>query len=103
VAEATSKPAWANSLKDPISKKKKKKKSQKRAGVGLEFKPQYHIHTKKTKHIRYARIPVPPPKLSFQNCQMVLWIFLVLDAPSPKMIFVTSLPPSKHSTNGSKC
>jgi hypothetical protein len=42
--ECSSKPAWANSSPDPISRKKKK--SQKRAGgvaqvVGHEFKPQY--------------------------------------------------------------
>jgi hypothetical protein len=42
-----SKPAWENSSRDPISKKKK---SQKRAGgvaqgVGPEFKSQYHTDT----------------------------------------------------------
>jgi hypothetical protein len=49
--DRSSKPAQANSLQDPISKKKKK--SQKRAegvaqGVGPEFKFQYH-HQKKKK------------------------------------------------------
>jgi hypothetical protein len=43
-----SKPAWENSLRDPISKKKKKKPITKKKkaggvaqGVGPEFKPQY--------------------------------------------------------------
>jgi hypothetical protein len=37
-----SKPAWANSLQDPILKKKSQKRGGGVAqGVGLEFKPQY--------------------------------------------------------------
>jgi hypothetical protein len=49
-----SKPAQANSLRDPISKKKKKKTSQKRTGclaqgVGPELKSQHH-KDKQTKH-----------------------------------------------------
>jgi hypothetical protein len=48
---SSSKPAWANSSRDPISKKNP---SQKRAGVvaqGVdpEFKPQYHKKKKKKK------------------------------------------------------
>jgi hypothetical protein len=36
------KPAWANSLRDPISKKKSQKRAGEVApGVGPEFKPQY--------------------------------------------------------------
>jgi hypothetical protein len=47
----SSKPDKANSLQDPISKKKKKNPSQKRAdgvaqSVGPEFKPQYHKNQK---------------------------------------------------------
>jgi hypothetical protein len=47
----SSKPAQANSLQDPISKKKKKKKITKRAGgvvqgEGPEFKPQFRKNKK---------------------------------------------------------
>jgi hypothetical protein len=42
-----SKPAQANSLRDPISKKThhKKRAEEVAQGVGPEFKPQYHTHT----------------------------------------------------------
>jgi hypothetical protein len=58
-----SKPAPANSLRDPISKKKKKK-SQKRAGgvvegEGPEFKPQYNKN--KTKHTKKGRLKTQKP------------------------------------------
>jgi hypothetical protein len=51
--DCSSKPAWTNSLRDPISKKKI---SQKRAGgvaqgVGPEFKPQYRKKKKKEEEL----------------------------------------------------
>jgi hypothetical protein len=46
-----SKPAWAKSSQDPISKKNHHKKAGRMAqGVGLEFKPQY---LKKKKNPEY--------------------------------------------------
>jgi hypothetical protein len=40
----SSKPAWVNSSRDPISKKRAGGVAH---GVGLEFKPQYHKKEKK--------------------------------------------------------
>jgi hypothetical protein len=46
----SSKPAWANSLRDPISKNPSQKWAGEVAqGVGLEFKPQY-LQKKKEEH-----------------------------------------------------
>jgi hypothetical protein len=50
-----SKPAWANSLRDSISKKKKNHKKGAGGvaqGIGTEFKPQYCKEKKKRKKER---------------------------------------------------
>jgi hypothetical protein len=77
----SSKSAWANTLRDPILKKK----SRKRTGgvaqdVGLEFKPQYH------KKERKKREPVSPPPPARKDSKSI-WLsqrHILAYVPQPK-------------------